>query len=354
MTGEILNLPNAALARDAAWAMSPRTRTMLPRVLALLVVSIAALAQPAGDISMLTDGKLHVIVCGSGSPLPDPERACACVAVIAGQQVILIDSGPGSWRKATLARVPGAALSAVLLTHFHSDHIGDLGEAMTMSWVNGRAATLDVYGPPGVERIVRGFGEAYELDGQYRVRHHGDDALPAKAHGMTAHVIDVPGAEERKPVFQKNGVSVYAFLVDHRPIEPAYGYRIDYRGRSVVVSGDTAYCENLVRQASGADLLLHDAMLKNFITLASGAMAKAQPRTAKMLRDILGYHASVEDAAKAAQAAHVDTLVLTHLVPAPSAAGGEKAFIQAAGDVFKGKLLVAHDGMRFDLDPKPE
>jgi len=328
---------------------------MTTRLLALLgAFSIAVLAQPAVDVAMLTDGKLHVIVCGSGSPLPDPERAGACVAVIAAQQVILIDSGSGSWRKATVAKVPGQALSAVLLTHFHSDHIGDLGEAMTMSWTNGRPASLDVYGPPGVERIVRGFTEAYELDGQYRVRHHGEDVLPAKAHGMTAHVIEPPGAEERKLVFQKNGLSVYAFLVDHRPIEPAYGYRLEYHGRSVVVSGDTSYSDNLVRHASGADLLLHDAMLKNFITLASGSMAKPQPRTAKMLRDILTYHASAEDAAKAAEAAHVETLVLTHLVPVPGAVGGESAFVKGAGDVFKGKLLVAHDGMRFDLDPKPE
>jgi ribonuclease Z len=325
------------------------------RTLALFgLISVAALAQPAGDTSMLTDGKLHVIICGSGSPLPDPERAGSCVAIVAAQQVILIDIGPGSWRKATIARVPGPALSAVLFTHYHSDHIGDLGEAMTMSWANGRAAALDVYGPPGVDRIVRGFGEAYELDGQYRVRHHGGDVVPPKAHAMVAHVIDVPGAEERKLVFQKNGVSVFAFLVDHRPIEPAYGYRIEYRGRSAVVSGDTSYSENLVRHAAGADLLLHDAMLKSFITMASGAMAKGQPRTAGMLRDILGYHASVQDAAKAAEAAHVDTLVLTHLVPVPSAAGGEKAFVQGAGDIFKGKLLVAHDGMRFDLEPKPE
>jgi ribonuclease Z len=340
--------------------MRPLRQLHLPNVLmricALFVgFSLTLLAQPAGDVSMLTDGKLHVIVCGSGSPLPDPERAGTCTAVIAGQQVILIDAGPGSWRKATIAKVPGQALSAVLLTHFHSDHIGDLGEAMTMSWVNGRSVTLDVYGPPGVERIVRGFGEAYELDGQYRVLHHGDAALPAEAHRMTAHDIEVPGAEERKLVFQKNGVSVYAFLVDHRPIEPAYGYRIEYRGRSVVISGDTSYSANLVRQAAGADLLLHDAMLKNFISLAAGGMAmQGQERTAKMLRDILGYHSSVEEAAKAAAAAHVETLVLTHLVPVPSAVGGEKAFIQGAGDAFKGKLLVAHDGLRFDLDPKSE
>jgi len=95
-------------------------------------------------------------------------------------------------------------------------------------------------------------------------------------------------------------------------------------------------------------------MLKNFITMAANSMAKAQPRTAGMLRDILAYHASAEDAARAAEAAHVETLVLTHLVPVPSAVGGEKAFIQGAGDIFKGKLLVAHDGLRFDFDPKPE
>jgi len=254
-----------------------------------------------------------------------------------------------------VANVPGQALSAVLLTHFHSDHIGDLGEAMTMSWTGGRAAPLDVYGPVGVEQVVRGFADSYQLDGRYRVLHHTDAILPDKAHAMIAHTVDISDPAERRRVFAKNGVTVYAFRVDHRPIEPAYGYRVEYAGRSVVVSGDTVYSENLVHHAAGADLLLHDTMLKNFISMAATGMdAQGQTRTAKMLRDIVNYHASAADAAKAAAAAKVETLVLTHLVPAPSAIGGEKPFIQGAGDVFTGKIVVARDGMRFDLDPKAQ
>jgi ribonuclease Z len=321
--------------------------------LAILLTSVTALAQRASDVTMLSDGKLHVILCGTGSPLPDPERAGSCTAVVAGGQLILIDTGPGSWRKAMVSAIPGQALSAVLLTHFHSDHIGDLGEAMTMSWTNGRVGPLDVYGPVGVEQVVRGFADSYELDGRYRILHHGESIVPAKAHAMIAHTVEIPEAGERRRVFVKNGLSVYAFRVDHRPIEPAYGYRIEYGGRSVVVSGDTSYSENLVRHAAGADLLLHDAMLKNFITMAAaGLEAQGQIRAAKMLRDIVNYHASAADAAKVAATARVETLVLTHLVPVPGAAGGEKAFLQGAGGIFTGKVVVARDGMRFDLEPK--
>ena len=177
-------------------------------LLPVLFVSTAVLAQRAGDVAMLSDGKLHVILCGTGSPLPDPERAGSCTAIIAGGQVILVDIGPGSWRKAMVANVPGQALSAVLLTHFHSDHIGDLGEAMTMSWTNGRSAALDVYGPVGVEKVVRGFTDAYDLDAEYRILHHGEAIMPAKAHGMVAHTVELPDRGERRRVFEKNGVTV--------------------------------------------------------------------------------------------------------------------------------------------------
>ena len=135
------------------------------------------------DTSVLTSPDLQVVICGSGSPLSDATRAAACTAVIAGGELVIVDSGPGSWEVLDLENLPIGKVSAVLLTHFHSDHIGGLGEAITQSWIAGRAQPLAVYGPEGIERVVAGFGEAYASDADYRVAHHGDAYMPRAAAG---------------------------------------------------------------------------------------------------------------------------------------------------------------------------
>lgn len=325
--------------------------TRAPAISLLLLFSVAAQIRQGGDLAALGDGKLHVVLCGTGSPLPDAERAGSCTAILAAGQVILIDAGPGSWRKAALANVPGQMLAAVFLTHFHSDHLGDLGEAMTMSWTNGRAQPLDVYGPAGVDRIVRGFNEVYALDRDYRVAHHSDQVVPAKAHDMVAHAVHVKDDTSRTLAYERNGLRVYAFAVDHRPIKPAYGYRIEYGGRVVVITGDTAACGNVARQAQGADILIHDAMAKNLVNMAAGVVdSQGQTRTSKMLRDILSYHASTLEAAQAAADANVAMLVLSHLVPVPGNFGGDKPFLNGVAEIYKGKVVIGKDGLRFDLE----
>ena len=132
----------------------------------------------------LTDGALHAVLCGTGSPLPDPNRAAACVAVMAGGQFYLIDVGPGSWEHVQLWGLPRAHLSGILLTHFHSDHIGDLGELNLQAWAGGRREPMKVYGGPGVDRVVEGFNAAYQLDQGYRTTHHGEAVMPSSAWPM--------------------------------------------------------------------------------------------------------------------------------------------------------------------------
>ena len=292
------------------------------------------------------DGNLHVVLCGTGSPLQDPERASACTAIVAGSEFVLIDVGPGSWRKVDLLQLPLANLSAVLLTHFHSDHIGDLGEAITMSWVAGRTKALEVYGPPGVENVVRGFQAAYQLDAGYRTEHHSAEFMPAlgaKAKGTAV--------EAGKTVFERNGLRIVAFAVSHAPVEPAYGYRIEYRGRKVVISGDTAKSAELEKQAAGADLLIHDALSKEMIVGAANmAESLGQQRRAKMARDIVLYHASPVEAAETAAAAKVGTLVLSHIVPVLRNEGQQRLFLKGTAEAFAGKIVLARDGMRFDFE----
>ena len=140
-----------------------------------------------------------------------------------------------------VSQVPGAALTAVFVTHYHSDHIGDLGEAMTMSWTNGRSAPLDAYGPPGIDGVVQGFNQVYALDKKYRVDHHTDEVLPAKAHDLVAHTVNLADDKSRLLIYEKSGLKVFAFAVDHRPVAPAYGYRVEYAGRSVVVSAQVKF-----------------------------------------------------------------------------------------------------------------
>jgi len=243
-------------------------------LLTVLLTGIVASAQqapggvPQGDNSLLSDGQLHVVLCGTGSPLPDATRASACVAVLAGGEFVLIDTGPGSWRKVALSKLPTQALSAILLTHFHSDHIGDLGEALMQSWGAGRGKPLDVYGPPGVERVVAGFQQAYALDTEYRVAHHGEPTMPRAAAGAVARPVILKTETEAATVFERNGLKVTAFKVEHDPATPAYGYRLEYRGRVVVISGDTGKSANVAKYATGADLLIHDVLAKDLLLFA--------------------------------------------------------------------------------------
>ena len=112
--------------------------------------------------------------------------------MLAGGEFVLVDVGPGSWETVATSGLPTGDLSAMLLTHFHSDHIGDLGEAITQSWIAGRARPLDVYGPTGTERVVAGFDQAYAADAQYRTAHHGEQFMPA---GAAAAALTCPESQ---------------------------------------------------------------------------------------------------------------------------------------------------------------
>lgn len=306
------------------------------------------------DESVLTSPDLQVVICGSGSPLADPDRAAPCTAVIAGGEFVLVDAGPGSWEVLDLANLPLAHLSAVLLTHFHSDHIGGLGEALTQSWIAGRTAPLPVYGPEGVGRVVEGFRAAYASDVDYRVAHHGDAWMPRAASGAEAHEVALGDAPDASAVvLERNGLVVTMFRVDHDPVRPAVGYRFDFAGRSVVVSGDTKKSTSLIAHAKGADILVHESLQPDLIRRASAAAARlGRERVAKLANDIVDYHTSVVEAAEVARDAGAGTLVLTHLVPGPNNFITRRLFLAGVSDVYSGKVVIAEDGMRFALPPK--
>jgi ribonuclease Z len=299
------------------------------------------------------DGALRVLLCGTASPLPHATRAKACVAVFAGGRFWVVDTGPGSWNHLGLWQIDGRHIGGILFTHFHSDHIGDLGEFNLQTWAAGRPGPLAVYGGPGVERVVNGFSEAYALDNDYRTAHHGAALMVPAVGRMEAHTIAGPASEAGPTVvLQEDGLTITAFAVDHAPIRPAYGYRFDYRGRSVVVSGDTVKSAGLIAAAKGADVLVHEAQANHLVAmLREGVAGIDRPRLVKILGDIPSYHTSPVQAAEAANEAGVRLLVLYHLTPPPPAWIVEQAFVRGVSGVRPHGWVLGNDGMLVTLPP---
>ncbi len=291
----------------------------------------------------IPDG-LRVVVCGSASPAGnDPDRAQACIAVLTPEHFFLVDVGARSPQRIAQARLPMGRLDGVLLTHFHSDHIAGLADVNLASWVQGRRSSLKVHGPKGVGVVVAGFNLAYSLDRGYRVAHHGPQLLAPPAGPMTA-VESSPG----DVVWQDGLMTIRSFPVDHAPIDPAVGYRLDYRGRSVVVSGDTNAVDSLFAAAQGADLLLHDALSRALLDpMIEATRAAGNSALSTILTDVIDYHAdSLGIEARAAEAG-IRQLAYYHLVPVPANALARRMF---ARGLDPGTLLV-RDLHTFDLPP---
>jgi len=244
-------------------------------------------------------------------------------------------------------------IEAVLLTHFHSDHIGGLGTVALARWVSNAARSpLRVIGPPGVERVVAGLNEAFALDSGYRTAHHGEEVAPPSGAGMVAEPFGLPDGEEAVVVLDNDGLRATAFLVDHAPVAPAVGYRFDYRGRAVVISGDTVYAPSLVRAAERADLLIHDALSPDLLELVERTARDAGLQNrARILADVPGYHASAERAAQAARDAGVGALALTHVIPPLPVGALEPLFLGDAAMRFSGPMWLARDGDLYSLEP---
>ena len=296
----------------------------------------------------LPDG-LHVILCGSGSPLPDPTRAGPCTMVIAGRHIYVVDAGEGGARNLTLMGLPTGRIERLFLTHFHSDHIDGLGPMLLLRW-SGKpnASPLPVAGPQGVERVVAGFNAAYALDNGYRTAHHGPAIMPPGGAGGVAMPFAIAGAP--LVVLDTDGVRVTAIPVNHGPVSPSVGYRFDYKGRSVVISGDTAPSPSLVAAAKGADLLVHEALQPNLVRrLTDALVTKHVDNLAQITRDILNYHTTPEQAADAATAAGVKQLLLNHIVPPMPFKFAYPAFLGDAPRHFSGPITVGEDGMIFTL-----
>jgi ribonuclease Z len=219
----------------------------------------------------------------------------------------------------------------------HSDHIAALPEFNLNSWVAGRPKPLAVFGPPGVSEVVDGLNDAYRLDLTYRVAHHGDDLLAPDLGVMESRLM------EAGTTLGLGDLTIASFQVNHDPVRPAVGYRFDYRGRSVVISGDATLTPGLIEAATGADLLLQDALSLPIVKSLEAAAAGS--RMEKIFLDIQDYHAHTSDLSDLVAESGVRQLALYHLVPPPQNALFEQIFSR---DLPEG-TIITRDGMIFEL-----
>lgn len=279
-----------------------------------------------------TVGVVKVTLLGTGSPIPDANRAGPSTLVQAAGQLILVDCGRGCVMRMVAAGVLPPFLSAVLLTHLHSDHISDLNDIVTSRWIMSPQPTVTrVYGPMGTRRVLEGLRTMLELDQQYRLDHHAD---LRSGPGMQFEVNEVSPGDE----FSIGDVRVVVGQTDHRPVQPTVGYRFEAGGRTAVIAGDTVPCDSLDALCAGADIYVQTVLRPDLVE----GLAAALPAQAPRLHDILDYHSTVEDAGRTAARAGVTTLVLTHYVPAPPP-GHEEEWATLAAAHFGGRIVAGPD-----------
>mgnify|MGYP003322962299 FL=1 len=305
------------------------------RILNIGIKNILSSAEPFLD----KEDTLKVIVCGSRSPLPSPGRAEACILVEAGDDIYIFDLGNGSMDNLNQYQVPWPNVKAVLITHMHSDHIADLPDAHLQSWIQGRNSPLMVYGPEGINLVTKGFELAYSADYQYRNDHHGDDMLPMNIAGFNAiQIMDNQLIPNDTP-----GLEILPFVVDHYPVNSAFGFKISYKGRTVVISGDTINDGSVQKYSKDVDLLVHSAIS---IDLTERFREVAPlPQLDEILFDIQDYHTTVKEAGEIARDANVDQLLIYHAIPTPRNKIMEDVFFRPLDGVFD-KYMLSDDGTR--------
>ena len=267
---------------------------------------------------------IDITLLGTGSPIPSPDSAGPSTLVRTGSANLLVDCGRGVVMRLAGAGMFPVGLSAVLLTHLHSDHITDLNDIVTSHWVMTTEPTpLPVYGPPGTAEVLDAVLTMLALDQRYRHDHHDDLQYPPGAYAVEIE----PGAR-----IELGDTVVTVHETDHRPVSPTIGFRVEHGGAVAALAGDTVPCAGLDELCRDADLYVQTVIRDDLVRLVPSAR----------LQDILDYHSTVEQAAQTAKRAGVRTLVLTHFVPALQP-GQEDEWRAKAAAQFDGEIVVGPD-----------
>jgi ribonuclease Z len=281
---------------------------------------------------------MYAVLLGTGTPQPDPDRGGPSAAVVIGEKVFVVDAGRGAMQRLVGAGLEGKGLRAVFLTHLHSDHIDGLPDVFHGTWRTRGKNPFVLYGPEGTKKLVRGLMQFYAAD--IHIRRDMTEKLPAGGATIDLHIV------HEGVVYKDENVRVTAFLVDHWPVKPAFGYRFESGGKSVVISGDTYPCDNLVRFAKDADILIHEAYLSQGGASLQGAVASSTGQYDAWFKR---YHSTAAEAGQIATRAGAKILVLTHLIGNRQGSNREDSFREEAGEYYHQTILVGRDLMRIDL-----
>jgi len=269
---------------------------------------------------------LRVTLLGTGDPQPIIERFGPSILVQAGGQSLLFFAGRGCIKRLRQINLPYDKIDALFLTHLHSDHIVGLPDLWLTGWLlSNRSDPLKVFGPIGTGDMVMHLQKAFAFDIKMRIE---DDK--ASANGSKLSVTEI----QQGVIYEKGGVRVIAFEVDHAPVKPAFGFRIGYKGHSVVLSGDTRYSDNLVRFASGTDMLVHE------VVVAPDRLRKSDPKY-----PILAHHTTPEQAAKVFNEVKPKLAVYSHIVKLYGQ--GEQELLKRTKANYSGRFVIGEDLMSF-------
>jgi ribonuclease Z len=308
-----------------------RRRAIVPSLFLALTIALASIARPQRPLSgprpsASRSQEIRVTLLGTGTPRPLMDRFGPSILVEAGNEKLIFDVGRGAMQRLFQLGVSYADLTGVLLTHLHSDHTVGFPDLCLTGWLfSNRSKPLELWCPAGTRTMAAGLQSAYSFDLDIRVR---NDKIPAAGGRLIAHDIS------EQVVFDRNGVKVTAFLVDHGIVRPALGYRVDAGGHSVVLSGDTRYSPNLIAHAKGADLLIHEV----------GAASAQQMSSDAHTRTIMSHHTTPEDAARIFNAVRPKLAVFSHIVLRGVSADDA---VRATRLTYAGPLQLGEDLMRF-------
>lgn len=271
-----------------------------------------------------------VLLGTAGGPTPKATASAPAQAIVVGDRIYLIDCGDGVARQLALAKLPLRDLHAVFITHQHSDHNAGYGPLFLLGWTGGLSEPVDAYGPPPLTEMTKQLLEAYRYDIDLRMR---DEGRPPLAPLVRPHEITAGGE-----IFRDDRVRVTAALNDHPPIVHSFAYRFDTADRSIVISGDTRYSENVVKLARGADVLVHEVVSREFWERADA------PQPPGVVRHILASHTDAPDVGRIAAAAGVGMVVLSHYVPTEGpGAPADEQWIAGVRRHFKGRIVLGKD-----------
>jgi ribonuclease Z len=301
---------------------------MLRRLIAITALAAGFISPFLPDTAFAQDIKVTLL--GTGSPPAVMNRFGPSILVEAGGRKFLFDAGRGTLQRLNQLKVKWQDVDGVFFTHLHSDHTVGFPDAWLTGWLTpGRDRPLAVWGPPGTKNMVSHLSQAFEFDIGYRIS--DDKAVPAGAQMQTTEIT--PGV-----AYDQNGLKITAIEVDHAPVKPAYGYRIDFNGRSVVLSGDTRVSGNLEQHAKGVDLLVHEVVVP-----ATFQRAGSKPERAK---SVTAHHTTPEEAGEVFTRTKPKLAVYSHIV-LPSATTEE--LMSATRKTYHGPVVVGEDLMAINV-----